>query len=49
MGLWQPLVTFVYSLVLGSFKSNDFISLMDQQAKIAAENLKHHGRIRVFA
>lgn len=48
MGLWQPLVTFVYSLVLGSFKSNDFISLMDQQAKIAAENLKQHGRIRVI-
>ena len=43
MGLWQPLVQFVYSLVLGSFKSEDFICLMDAQAEAAQKA----GRIRV--
>ncbi len=35
IGLWQPLIQFVYSLVLGSFKSKDFICLMDDQADAA--------------
>lgn len=48
IGLWQPWVTFIYSLVLGSFKSDDFISLMEQQAQIAAVTLAQHGRIRVI-
>ena len=43
MGLWQPLVQFVYSLALGSFKSEDFICLMDAQAEAAQKA----GRIRV--
>jgi transposase len=43
MGLWQPLVSFFYSLVLGSMKSEDFIAMMNQQAKIAEEK----GRMRV--
>ena len=43
MGLWQPLVQFVYSLVLGSFKSEDFICLMDAQAEAAQKA----GRTRV--
>ncbi len=48
MGLWQPLVPFIYSLVLGSFKSHDFIALMEQQAEVAAEVLAQTGRIRVL-
>lgn len=48
IGLWQPLVTFIYSLVLGSFKSDDFIALMNQQAQIAAAVLANTGRIRVI-
>jgi transposase len=48
MGLLQPLVGFVFSFVLGSFKSQDFIEMMEHQAKIAEENLKKFGRIRVI-
>lgn len=48
MGLLQPLVGFVFSFVLGSFKSKDFIGLMEHQAKIAEENLNKTGRIRVI-
>nr|WP_069791633.1 IS630 family transposase [Cyanobacterium sp. IPPAS B-1200]OEJ77793.1 DDE endonuclease [Cyanobacterium sp. IPPAS B-1200] len=44
IGLWQPLVQFFYSLVIGSFKSDDFINLMDEQSKIASES----GRMRVI-
>ena len=44
MGLWQPLVSFFYGLVLGSMKSKEFIAMMNQQAKIANET----GRIRVI-
>lgn len=48
MGLLQPLVGFIFSFVLGSFKSKDFIELMEHQAKIAEENLQKFGRIRVI-
>lgn len=48
MGLWQPLVTFIYSLVLGSFKSDDFIALMRQQAQVAAVVFAQTGKIRVI-
>ncbi len=48
LGLWQPLVTFVYSLVLGSWKSEDFIKLMDEQALVAADIYQRTGRIRVI-
>lgn len=44
MGLWQPLVQFIYSLVLGSWKSQDFISLMEKQA----EEAQKAGRMRVI-
>lgn len=48
LGLWQPLVTFVYSLVLGSWKSEDFIKLMDEQALVATDIYQRTGRIRVI-
>lgn len=48
LGLWQPLVIFVYSLVLGSWKSEDFIKLMNSQAQIAADIYQRTGRIRVM-
>lgn len=44
MGLWQPLMSFFYGLVLGSMKSENFIAMMNQQAKIAHET----GRMRVI-
>jgi transposase len=48
MGLLQPLVGFVFSFALGSFRSQDFIEMMEHQAKIAEENLKKFSRIRVI-
>ena len=48
MGLWQPFVSFVFSLVLGGFKSSDFIAMMDEQARVAATAFERSGRIRVI-
>ena len=48
LGLWQPLVTFAYSLVLGSIKSEDYIAMLNQQAEAAAVVLAETGRIRVI-
>ena len=48
LGLWQPLVNFVYALVLGGFTSEDYITIMDAQAQEAAQVLKSTGRIRVI-
>lgn len=48
IGLLQPLVGFVCSFVLGSFKSADFIELMETQAEIAERNWKEKGRLRVI-
>lgn len=49
LGLWQPFVTFVYALVLGGFKSPDYIAMINEQAKAAAKVLEKTGRIRVIA
>ena len=48
MGLWQRERKFVYSLVLGSCKGQDFVALMNEQAKRAAFELERTGRIRVI-
>ena len=48
MGLWQPFVSFIFSLVLGGFKSLDFIAMMDEQARIATGIFERTGRIRVI-
>jgi putative transposase len=48
LGLWQPQVTFAYSLVLGSIKSEDYIAMLNQQAEAAAVVLAETGRIRVI-
>lgn len=48
LGLWQPLVTFAYSLVLGSIKSEDYVAMLNQQAEAAAVVLAESGRIRVI-
>ncbi|WP_293112597.1 IS630 family transposase [Moorena sp. SIO4G3] len=48
LGLWQPLVTFICSLVLGSWKSEDFIKLMEEQAQVAGAIYQRTGRIRVI-
>ena len=43
LGLWQPLVTFIYGLVFGSMKSENYIAMMDVQAQTAQQT----GRMRV--
>jgi len=48
LGLWQPLVKFICSLVLGSWKSEDFIKLMEEQAQVAGAIYQRTGRIRVI-
>ena len=48
LGLWQPFASFIFSLVLGGFKSSDFIAMMDEQAHVAASTFERMGRIRVI-
>lgn len=48
LGLLQPLVTFVYGLVIGSFTSSSYIKMMDEQASLAALEFGKTGRIRVI-
>lgn len=47
LGIWQPLLTFVYSLVIGSFKSHDYIAMLNAQAEEASIEFKKSGKIRV--
>jgi putative transposase len=49
LGVWQPLVTFAYTLIYGSFKSSDYIAMLDVQAQAAAIEYAKTGRIRVIA
>ena len=37
LGLWQPFVTFIYGLVFGSMKSENYIAMMDGQAAAAQQ------------
>ena len=44
LGLWQPFTIFIYGLIFGSMKSQNYITMMDEQAKIAQKT----GRMRVI-
>ena len=46
--LLQPLVTFVYGLVVGSFTGAHYSPLMDEQARQAKQQMEKPGRIRVI-
>ena len=48
LGLLQPLVSFVYGLVVGSFDSTRYITLMTVQAQQAQRQFEQTGRIRVI-
>ncbi|ABW25185.1 conserved hypothetical protein [Acaryochloris marina MBIC11017] len=48
LGLLQPLTTFVYGLVVGSFNADRYIKIMDEQACQAQQQLDKTGRIRVI-
>ena len=49
LGLLQPLVSFVYGLVVGGFTSARYIEIMDEQTRQAKKRLDETGRIRVIA
>lgn len=48
IGLFQPLVSFVYGLVIGSINSKSYIKMMENEAIQAEQELKANGRIRVI-
>jgi len=48
LGLWQPSVKFTYGLAIGSFTSESYIKIMDEQAVLAESELKRTGKIRVI-
>ena len=48
LGLIQPLVSFVYGLVLGSFTSKSYLKIMEQQAQIASKHSAETGCITVI-
>lgn len=48
LGIWQPLVTFLFSLTVGSFKSHNYIAIMNTQAEEAFKEYAKNGRIRVI-
>jgi putative transposase len=48
LGLLQPLVSFVYGLVVGSFDSDRYITMMEEQARQAKLRFEQSGRIRVI-
>lgn len=48
LGLFQPLISFIYGLVVGSFDGKRYITMMDEQARQAQAVREDTGRIRVI-
>lgn len=48
LGLFQPLISFIYGLVVGSFDGERYLTMMDEQARQAKAVLEDTGRIRVI-
>lgn len=48
LGLLQPFVSFIYGLVVGSFDSDRYITMMEEQAQQAKLRFEQSGRIRVI-
>ena len=48
LGLLQPLVSFIYGLVVGSFDGDRYIKMMDEQAHQAKQAFELMGRLRVI-
>lgn len=48
LGLLQPLVSFIYGLVVGSFASDRYITMIEEQAQQAKLRFEQSGRIRVI-
>ena len=43
LGLLQPLVSFVYGMVVGSFNGERYITMMDEQARQTKQQLDETG------
>lgn len=48
LGLFQPLVSFIYGLVIGSITSQSYIKMMEYEAILAEQEFFANGRIRVI-
>lgn len=48
LGLFQPFVSFIYALVIGSISSQSYIKVMENEAQQAEQEIKATGRIRVI-
>ena len=48
LGLIQPLVSFVYGLVVDSFDAERYIKMMDGQAQQVQQVFNETGRLRVI-
>ncbi len=48
LGLFQPLVSFIYGLVIGSITSESYLKMMEYEAIQAEQEIKATGRIRVI-
>ena len=43
IGLIQPIISFVYGLVIGSFSSKSYIDMMEQEALARCNHWTHEG------
>jgi putative transposase len=48
LGIWQPMMAFLYTLVVGSLKSHHYVAMLNAQAEEAELERKKSGRIRVI-
>lgn len=48
LGLFKPLMSFVYGLVVGSFDGDRYITMIEDQARQSKQHLDKTGRIRVI-
>ncbi len=47
LGVWQPNKSFKYALACGSFKSENYIKVIDWVAELASQTLRDTGRMTV--
>jgi hypothetical protein len=48
LGIWQPMMAFLYTLVVGSLKSHHYVAMLNAQADEAELEFKKSGKIRVI-
>jgi putative transposase len=48
LGIFQPAITFIYTLVVGSIKSNHYVEMLNAQAEAAEAEFRKSGKIRVI-